>query len=452
MSHFITSKDIPADGEHLAKGKLALPIMVCGVVAVLGLIASTYLLFFHDHTAANVPADTVQGRFAYSWLFAFIFFVSFTLGGAFWMILHNLSNSGWGVSVRRLMEHLASVFPWMAIIAIPFFFPQVQKHLFEWMNMHREIMGEGASIYGNAKEALHHSHNPFDHMLYLKSFYMNLPFWLGRMIGYFVFLSAGIIWLRKLSIAQDHDPEPDTKRLIFSRKLSAGVMPIFGLVATFLALDLAMALDFKWFSTMFGVYYFAGCILNGMALLIITSIFLRNAGYLQTVMSPEHHHVMGKLTFAFVVFWGYINFDQFFLIWYANITEETSFYILRNTGNWNTANIALVFGHFALPFLFLIRSDVKKKPTLMVMITLYLFVLHALDHYVLIMPERGPSLTLNTAAGPSLYPTGSVIWLDLLAFVTVGAFFFFFFLRALTKTSLYPHRDPRILESANLFN
>ena len=450
MGHFITSKDIPADGEHLAKGKLAFPIMVSGVVAVLGLIASAYLLFFSADTAANVPADTVQGRFAYSWLFAFIFFVSITLGGTFWMILHHLSNSGWGIAVRRLMEHLASVFPWFAILAIPFFFPQVQKHLFEWMNEYR-IAGTG--MYGGAtpevKETLLANHQA---LLVAKTFYMSLPFWLGRMVSYFVLLGGGIFILRKISIAQDHDANPGIERLLKARRLSCAVMPIFGLVATFLALDLAMALDFKWFSTMFGVYYFAGCLLNGMAFLILTGILLQKAGYLKTVMTPEHFHVMGKLTFAFVVFWGYINFSQFFLIWYANITEETSFFILRNTGNWNLANICLVFGHFALPFLFLIRADVKKKPALMIPITLYLFVLHALDHYILIMPERGPSLTLNTAAGASLYPTGSVIWLDLLAFVTIGAFFLFFFMRALTKTSLYPHRDPRILESANLFN
>ena len=447
----MTSKDIPADGEYLEKGKLAFPMMVCGVVAELGMIFSTYLLFFSADTSPNVPADTVQGRFAYSWLYAFIFFVSLSLGGAFWMILHHLTNSGWGTSVRRLMEHLAGVFPWMAILALPFFFPQVQKHLFEWMNVHRAVMGDG-SLYGNARDVLQHSHNPFHHMLYLKAFYMNLPFWLGRMVSYFLLLGGGIIWLRKISIAQDHDPEPDTRRLIFARKLSAGMMFVFGWVTTFFVLDLAMALDYKWFSTMFGVYYFAGCILSGMALLILTTIFLRRAGYLQTVVSFEHYHVMGKLTFAFVIFWGYINFDQFFLIWYANITEETSFFILRNTGNWNTANIVLVFGHFALPFLFLIRSDVNKAPMLMVPITIYLLILHALDYYVLIMPERGPSLTLNSAAGPSLYPVGSVIWLDLIAFITVGAFFFFFYLRALTQTSLYPHRDPRILESANLLN
>lgn len=447
MGHFVTSKDIPTDGEYIASGKLAFPMMVSGVIALLGIIASVYLLFFAgEATAANEPRDTIQGQYAYSWLFAFIFFISITLGGTFWMLLHHVSNSGWGIAIRRLMEHLASVFPWFAILAIPFLFPDVQKHLYEWMNEYR-IAGTGS--YGFAsdqvKATLLHNHQG---LLAAKAFYMNLPFWLGRMIFYFVALGGGIIWLKNVSVAQDRDRNPGVWRLLFARKLSMLILVVFALTVTFLVFDLVKGLDFKWFSTMYGVYFFAGCVLNGMAFLIITTILLRRAGYLQTVMSPEHHHVMGKLTFAFVVFWGYISFSQFFLIWYANITEETSYFILRNTENWNTASVALVFGHFALPFLFLLRADVKKKPGLMIPITLYLFLLHALDHYIMILPERGPSLT----QGASLYSSGNVIWLDLLAFVTVGAFFLFFFLRALTKTSLYPHRDPRILESANLFN
>ncbi len=88
----------------------------------------------------------------------------------------------------------------------------------------------------------------------------------------------------------------------------------------------------------------------------------------------------------------------------------------------------------------------------MIPITLYLFALHALDHYLIVAPERGPSLTVGSEAGASLMPAGSVIWLDLLAFVTVGAFFLFIYLRMFTKNSLYPNRDPRIIESANLFN
>jgi len=450
MGHFITSKDIPADGEHLKKGALSKWINICGLVALLGLIISAWLLF-SGNEAANTASDTVAGRYAYSWLFAFALFVSFSLGGAFWLLLHHVSNSGWGISVRRLMENLASVFPWMGIIAIPFLFPQVQQHLFEWMNRHREVMGSVTS-YANAKEALHYSYGQFDHMLYAKAFYMNLPFWLGRMIGYFVLLGGAIYILKKISLSQDTDPEPGIERLKKSRKLCAAFLPIFALTATFLAFDLLKALDYKWFSTMYGVYFFAGCALNGMALLILTSILLRRAGYLQTVMSPEHHHIMGKLTFAFVVFWAYVTFSQFFLIWYANITEETSYFLLRNTGNWNIANIALVFGHFALPFLFLIRQDVKKNPALMIPITIYLFILHALDHYIIVAPERGPSLTVGSEAGASLFPSGSVVWFDILAFVTVGAFFLFVYLRMFTKNSLYPCRDPRILESANLFN
>lgn len=447
MGHFITSKDIPADGEHLAKGKLALPIMISGLVAIVGLIASLYLLFVGNEYH-NTPADTAAGRFAYSWLFAFIFFVSLPLGGCFWLLLHHLSNSGWGVSVRRVMENLANVFPWMGLLAIPFLVPSVQQHLFEWMNSHREIMGEGAGLYDNAKKALHHGHGQFDHMLYAKAFYMNLPFWLGRMIFYFLGLGVCMWIMKKISVNQDTDANPGIKRLILNRKLSAAFLPVFALTVTFLVFDLCKGLDFKWFSTMYGVYFFAGCALNGMALLILSTILLRRAGYLQTVMSPEHHHIMGKLTFAFVVFWAYVSFSQFFLIWYANITEETSYFLLRNTENWNIASIALVFGHFAIPFLMLIRSDVKKKPGFMMFAIIYLFAMHALDHYLIVAPERGPSLT----GGESLFASGSSVLYDILAFVTVGAFFLFFYLRSFTKNSLYPHRDPRILESANLYN
>lgn len=446
MGHFITSKDIPADGERIEPGKLSLPIMVSGAVALAGLAVSAWLLF-GGNEAKNAAADTVAGRYAYSWLFAFAFFVSLTLGGAFWLLLHHVSNSSWGVSVRRLMEHLACVFPWMGIIAIPFLFPQVQQHLFEWMNRHRELL-DSVGSYGNATDALHHSHDPHDHLMYKKAFYMNLPFWLGRMVGYFVVLGGCLLYLRKLSVAQDNDPNPGIARLKKARRRTSWMLPIYAITVTFLAFDLLKGLDYKWFSTMYGVYFFAGCALNGMALLILTSICLRKAGYLQKVAGPEHDHIMGKLAFAFVVFWAYVSFSQFFLIWYANITEETSYFLLRNTGNWNLGNIALVFGHFALPFLFLIRQDVKKKPGLMIPITIYLFALHALDHYIIVAPERGPSLT----HGGSLFPGGSVVWLDLLAFVTVGAFFAFVFLRSLTRGSLYPHRDPRILESANLFN
>jgi len=444
--HHITSQDIPENGEQIAPGKLAKIKRLSGLVGLVGVVLS--LLFF-----------IVSPSYSYSWLFAFAFFVTIALGGCFWTLLHNLSNSGWGTSVRRLFENLGFVFPFIMICAVPFLFPGVQKHLFEWMNHYgeaREATGTGffegkvAGFYGSDKvnAELNAKHLA---LIAGKSWYMNPVAWYARMFFYFIGLSFVIRHLRKLSVDQDTDPKPTTDRLFRARGFSAFGLPIFAITATFLAFDLFMALDFKWFSTMWGVYVFAGCALNSMAVLILTSLWLRKMGYLKNVVTKEHDHIMGKLLFAFTVFWAYISFSQFFLIWYANITEETSYFLLRNTGNWNLASLALVFGHFAIPFLFLLRSDVKKKPMFMVVVCCWILLMHALDMYHIIIPERAPSLSVMAGKDPELWYSG--VWLlDILAFITIGAAFLFFYLRNLGSTNTYPNRDPRILESANVSN
>ena len=441
MGHHVTSKDIPVDGEHLDRSKVAGIMRICLGISVVGTIAAFAVMLFGDKESRFV------GSVTYSWLFAFFYFLTIAMGGCFWTLLHNVSNSGWGTSVRRTMENVGFVFPFMIIFALPLLFPQVQHWLYEWMTMHKEAVEAMDGKYGT-KDALHYTGDPQDHLLYKKHFYLNQPMWYLRFFLFFAALGLTIWVQRKWSIAQDTDPNPGTARLFKQRYHASWGIPIVAVTITFCAIDWVMGLDYKWFSTMWGVYVFAGCALNSMAVIILVTIFLRRKGYLKNVVTSEHDHIMGKLVFAFTIFWAYVSFSQFFLIWYANITEETSYFILRNTEGWNIASIALVFGHFALPFLFLIRSDVKKKPKLMIPITIYLFVLHALDHYIIVAPERGPSLTHGT----SLFSNYSVVWLDLLAFVTVGAFFAFVFLRSLTKSSLYPHRDPRIIESANLFN
>ena len=220
---------------------------------------------------------------------------------------------------------------------------------------------------------------------------------------------------------------------------------------TFLAIDWVMALDFSWFSTMFGVYVFSGSALSAMAVLILTSVILQRMGYLKKVVTPEHHHIMGKLMFAFTVFWAYVSFSQFFLYWYANIPEETRYFILRNTGNWNVLSLCLVFLHFGLPFLLLLRSDVKKKPGFLIFISCYILFVHLADVYHMIIPERGPSVGLVIGHQAQLWLNGSFFG-DIIALVIVVSGFLFFYLRNLGSAALYPHRDPRILESANLTN
>ena len=452
MAHFITSKDIPADGEHLDKSKVAKIQKLSGLIAAVGTVVSILFLWLGGKSEA-------AGGYAFSWLFAVFFVLTITFGGCFWTFLHNLSNSGWGTSVRRLMENLGFVFPFMIIFCIPFLFPNVKEFLWEWMTSY-----DKAEVYAtehsspehqmSVSEGLLHSADPHDHLLAKKTFYLNPGFWHARFFVFFIGLGF-FIWLaRKFSTRQDTDPNPGVKNLFAARKHASWSMIIFGVSLTFLALDWVMALNFAWFSTMFGVYVFAGSALSSMAVLILTGLFLQKLGYLKNVVTPEHYHIMGKLCFAFTVFWAYVSFSQFFLYWYANIPEETWYFILRNTANWNLLSIGLVIFHFALPFLALLRSDVKKKPGFMVVLSIYILVVHMLDVYHMIIPERGPSVSLITDEHhhAELWLGSQYIFLDILALVIVISGFLFFYLRNLTSVRLYPNRDPRILESANLSN
>jgi hypothetical protein len=440
--HMVTSADIPVDGEHIATDKVAKLRKLCLPVMAGGMVISYPVLIFGIGVS-----DAAQGSYIFSWLYAFFFFLTLCLGGCFWTLLHNVSNSGWGTSVRRVMENVGFVFPFMIVFAVPFLFPSVQRYLWDWMEMHRLA---GGGLFKSARDGLHHGEHA-DHLLSVKYWYLNITFWYVRFFALFALLGFIIYRLRKWSIEQDTDPKPGTARLFRSRRAAAWGIPCFAVVLTFLAIDLVKGLDYKWFSTMFGVYVFAGSALNSMAVIIVVTILLRRQGYLHNVVGPEHDHLMGKLAFTFTVFWAYITFSQFFLIWYANITEETRYFLLRNTENWNIVSLLLLFGHFAAPFLLLIRQDLKRKNSYMIVVACYLLFMHMIDVYHMVIPERGPSVGMAVDGNPRLWLGGSFFG-DLIAFVIVGAGFVFFLLRNIASAALYPHRDPRILESANVHN
>jgi hypothetical protein len=433
--HHVTSADIPANGEHLDPSKVSRVKSLALAVASLGSLISVWLLFFGP--------EKYQGWYAYSWVFALFFFFTLAVGGCFWTLLHNVSNSSWGTSVRRIFENLGSVFPWLFIFALPLAFPSVQHYLYEWMNIHRAATGD---IHEYLED-----HNP---LLAHKFFYMNIFWWYVRFFSYFFFMGLIINHLRKLSTSQDTDPNPGTERLFKARSRSTGTLIVFACTITFAGFDWLMGQDYTWFSTMWGVYLFAGAALNSMAVIVLTAAWLKSQGYLKNVVGPEHFHIMGKLMLAFTIFWAYVSFSQYFLIWYANITEETKYFLIRNTDGWNTGMIALVFGHFVIPFVILLQAWLKRNPKTLAVMAIYTLAMHVLDHYLITIPERGISLgNINHEVFGKITPAISgAFWGDILAFVTIGAGFLFFYLRALGQHALYPHRDPRILESANISN
>ena len=439
MAHLVTSADIPVDGETLKVDKVQRIRSLCGMVAVGGYALSFLVMVF-----GLFVSDKAQGAYIFSWLWAFFFFTTLlALGGCFWTLLHNPLELGVG-DLRAARDGEPG-------IRVPLHDPlRASVPLSLRPEVPLRVDGRAPRRHPRAeREGAPPPHRPpplRQALVPQHSVLVRAVLRLLRVARFHHLPTPQVV-----SIAQDTDPNPGTARLFRSRRASAWGIPCFAVVLTFLSIDLVQGLDYKWFSTMWGVYVFAGSALNAMAVIILVTILLRRAGYLKNVVGPEHDHLMGKLVFAFTIFWAYISFSQFFLYWYANITEETRYFILRNTGMWNSVSILLVFGHFAAPFLLLIRQDLKRRNSYMIGVACYLLFMHMIDVYHMIIPERGPSVSMAVGEAAQ-FKIDHAFFGDAIAFVFVGAGFLFFLLKNIGSAALYPHRDPRILESANVHN
>jgi hypothetical protein len=374
---------------------------------LLGVIAFVALAL----CGAGAAIDPKQ--FSFSWLFAFGFFFTLCAGCFFWTIVHYATDAEWTVVVRRQLENIAVLFAVLAILFIPILL--LRHHLYEWMNI---APGKEAKL--DSKRA-----------------YLNLNFFILRaafFLGFFIIASQ---LLRRFSVRQDKDGNPQfTIRL---RKVAFASLPLFALCLTFGAFDWLMSLNYRWFSTMFGVYIFAGAAGSSMALLVLVIAALQRAGYLKNVVTLEHYHIMGKWMFAFCVFWAYIGFGQYMLIWYANMPEETQYYLTRNTESWWNLSMLLVIGRFFGPFAILLLRSIKKHPRQLCYVAAWILLMQMLDIYLVVLP--------------ALHGTGVHVSLwDFAALIAIGATLAFAYLRIVGKTSLFPVRDPRLVESLKLVN
>src|SRR5438045_939842 len=311
------------EGEYFESERFTGLSLIVGLAALLGLALCV------------VGAFVSPMQFSYSWLFGFIYFFTLCCGCLFWTIVHHATDAEWSVVVRRQLENIALLLTVLAIFAIPILL--LRHQLFEWMNI-----PPGR-----------------DHILDSKRQYLNWPFFAFRALLYFVLLGGVAFLLRRFSVAQDRDGNP--RFTVWMRKVAFAGLPIFGLALTFAAFDWLMGLNYRWYSTMWGPYIFAGAVGSSMSLLVLVTTALRKAGYLN-VVTMEHYHIMGKWMLAFCIFWAYIGFGQSILIWYANIPEETQFFITRNTESWWALSMLLVVGRFFVCFGILLLRSIKKEP------------------------------------------------------------------------------------------
>jgi hypothetical protein len=195
-----------------------------------------------------------------------------------------------------------------------------------------------------------------------------------------------------------------------------------------------MSLTPHWYSTIFGVYFFAGSFVGFIAFLSVVVVAMRRAGLLDTVISAEHLHDIGKFLFAFTAFWAYIGFSQFFLMWYANLPEETIWYKARMEGSWMQVSLFLMAGHFVAPFFYLMGRSVKRNGATLAVGGAWLLAMHFVDLYWQVMPTLHPE---------GLRPSA----LDVAALVAIGGCFVAAASWLLRRQALVPLRDPRLAES-----
>lgn len=353
---------------------------------------------------------------AFSWLFAVVYFFTLSVGGLFWVLVHHAVDADWSVVVRRQMENIASLLKYIAILFIPvLLFGKILYH--GWWGVDPET----------------------DSLLKLKAGYLNVPFFVFRTILYFAVLCGLAFLVRSLSIRQDNDG--NWAHSLKLRKIGTLGLILFAFAVAFASFDWLMTLEFSWFSTMWGVYIFAGAAGASMSLIVLVVTALRMAGYFKHTITKEHYFIMGKWMLAFTIFWAYIGFSQYMLIWYANIPEETSYFVRRNVGSWNVFSTILVIGRFFLPFPLLLLQGTKKLPWLLCTIAGWILLMQMLDIYLGVMPM--------------LHQTGyaiSAFLADVASLMTIGSILGIIFLKTLGQCSLFPVKDPRLGNSIHIAN
>ncbi len=394
-----TVLDITTETRHL-NGVVRPTLIICAILAVIGIGGSLILARATEHGMDHLVE---------TYLVSFAFFLSISLGGLFFVLLEHCTRAGWSVVARRVAEAVAANVWVMAVLAIPIVLGM--DHLYHWT--------DAAAV----------AHDP---LLEGKVAFLNPTFWLIRLVIYFVIWGAMASFLYRTSLAQDASGDPGlTLRM---ERVSAPGMVLFALSLNFAAFDLLMSLDPHWFSTIFGVYYFAASVVAFFAVMPKILYFLQMRGILKNAVTVEHYHDFGKLLFAFVVFWAYIAFSQYMLIWYANVPEETEWFLKRQTGEWTTVSMLLIFGHFVLPFLLLVSRFIKRRPPLLVVTGGFVAAMCWVDMYWLVIPEFSPGVARFG-------------WLDILCFLGMNGVWSAALVWRLGRHSAIAEKDPRLEES-----
>lgn len=344
-----------------------------------------------------------------AYLAAFFFFSCLGVGGLFWAAINNVANAGWSVTVRRYAEAMTSFLPVVLIGGLVLL--AGLKTLYPWAD---------AETVANSP------------LIATKTKYLNAGFFALRVI---LFVGGWLVFKWFIvgnSVKQDQDGLDS--RTLKNVPLSVGFIVFFALSFSLFSVDMLMSLMPSWYSTIFGVYCFSGMFQSIAAVLALIIIYMRRKGFVKGYVTEEHQHDVVKYMKAFTIFWAYIAFSQFMLIWYANIPEETEYYIMRSQHGWLGVSFALLIFRFVVPFLALLPRDLKRNDNHVIAVSVLVLVMQYVDIWWMVYP--------NFFGGQMVFG----FW-EIGLFAMFAGIFLICLISFFTKFSLVPVKDPRIKEA-----
>ncbi len=368
------------------------------IISMIGVLSIVLGVFFSDRVWMNV-------------LLAANYLTGIAFSGMLFVAILYVSNAGWGTIIRRVPEAMFSV---LGVGFILMLFAVLGSHyLYEWT--HLEVVKNDIILSG--KQA----------WLNIQGFVLRIPIYFG--IWYL--LGRPII-----KHSRKQDVTGDIKHTNRAIKWSAAWLYLGGIAFVAASFDWIMSIEPHWFSTIFGLYNFSGMFNVGLAFMIIVLIYLRRVGALK-LLKDDHLHELGRYLFAFTTFWIYIWFSQHMLIWYANIPEETSYYLKRHDGPFLVLSIINIFLNWLIPFFILIFRKTKRKEKTLLLASMFVLIGHWLDLYLMIFP-------------PLIGPVPEIGFIELGVVCGIVGFSLSIVLYTLSEWNLVPLKDPYLYESINL--
>jgi hypothetical protein len=344
-------------------------------------------------------------HFWQSYLFAYIFWAGLALGCLGVFFLHNVVGGNWGVAIRRLMEAGLQTLWMFVLFAIPIFF--ALGFLYKWTD----------SSYRAEHFAVGH-----------KAAYLNPTWFIIRTLLYFaIWLFSG---LRILKMANEHDRTGDPALFKRIKARSAPALLVFVLTTTYAFIDWIMSLEPDWYSTIYGWMFTVGEVLLTFSFLVAVLVLLSKREPFASFLTRQHYHDIGNLMLAFTMLWAYMSFAQFLIIWAENLPDEIPWYVRRFSGGWGYIAWTISIFMFCVPFFLLLLRFVKKNPSRLRTLAIWIILMRMLDVFWIVAPawrQRGLE----------------VYWTDLAALIGLGGIWLAYFIRNLKSRPLLASNDPR---------